>query len=256
MQRGAARSGSRVAGGRAVRAGLALLAGSAACAPAMARADAPGPIGFPHPQIVEVLFNVPIGPGGDANKDGTRDAAGDEFVEIANPHDKPINLKGYVLTNRRASVAGDTTAGVRFVFPDMELAPHAMCVVFNGYQSTLPPPVGSAEKGPEGGNTRFNGVAILSMNVQSKGVALANPGDWLLLSAPDGTAIDCVAWGTPTPPPPTKAMRLQAVDADPKGSVQRLTPDGPLEAHQDIDGQPFSPGTIPRRTKPASAGPK
>lgn len=54
---------------------------------------------FPHPVITEVLFNVPSGARGDANADGTRDAVGDEFVELINPHDKPIDLKGYVLTD-------------------------------------------------------------------------------------------------------------------------------------------------------------
>lgn len=54
---------------------------------------------FPHPLITEVLFNVPTGPKGDANGDGLRDAVGDEFVELINPHGKPIQLKGYVLTD-------------------------------------------------------------------------------------------------------------------------------------------------------------
>ena len=57
----------------------------------------------PHPQITEVLFNVPSESTGDANKDGVRHAAGDEFIELANPFDSPVNLKGYVLFNRRSS---------------------------------------------------------------------------------------------------------------------------------------------------------
>ena len=224
----------------------------------LVRADTPIP--FPHPQITEVLFNVPTGDAADANRDGTRDAAGDEFVEIANPHDKPINLKGYVLTNRRASVAGDTSTGVRFAFPDVVLPAHAVCVVFNGYDSTIPPPVGDQSglpaEGREGGNSQFNGVLVFSMKVKSKGVAFANNGDWLLLSAPDGTGIDCVSWGEPDPPPPTHALRLQSVNANPKGSVQRLEADAPLEAHREINDQPFSPGIIPTRTKPAKTGSK
>jgi hypothetical protein len=52
----------------------------------------------PHPLITEVLFAVPSGGDGDFNLDGTRSAIGDEFVELVNPHDVAINLKGYRLT--------------------------------------------------------------------------------------------------------------------------------------------------------------
>src|SRR5437870_5538652 len=48
---------------------------------------------FPHPLITEILYAVPSGERGDANADGTRDAVGDEFIELTNPHDKPIQLK-------------------------------------------------------------------------------------------------------------------------------------------------------------------
>src|SRR5690606_27204449 len=50
-----------------------------------ATVHAGSPIPYPHPQITEVLFNVPSGAKGDANGDGERDATGDEFIEIANP---------------------------------------------------------------------------------------------------------------------------------------------------------------------------
>ena len=75
---------------------------------AVAHAAAKNPIPYPHPQITEALFNVPTGAKGDANGDGERDAAGDEFIEIANPHNKPINLRGYTITNRLASPTEDT----------------------------------------------------------------------------------------------------------------------------------------------------
>src|SRR6185436_1093444 len=44
-----------------------------------------------------VLYAVPKE--GDADQDGTRSATGDEFIELVNPHDKPINLKGYSLSD-------------------------------------------------------------------------------------------------------------------------------------------------------------
>jgi hypothetical protein len=54
---------------------------------------------FPNPIITEVLFDVPTGEAGDANADGRRHATGDEFIELANPHDKPISLAGFMLTD-------------------------------------------------------------------------------------------------------------------------------------------------------------
>src|SRR5262245_25585994 len=60
------------------------------------------PVPFPHPLISEVLYAVPSGPRGDANADGVRDAIGDEFIELVNPHDKPIQLKGYKLLDADA----------------------------------------------------------------------------------------------------------------------------------------------------------
>lgn len=217
--------------------------------PAVALAAAIPP---PHPIITEVLFNVPPAPAGDANKDGTRHATADEFVEIANPHDSPINLKGYVLFSRRSSFGGSAAGGVRFVFPDFELAPGGVCVVFNGFDASIPPPVGTADGAPDRGHPAFGGATLFTMEIRSKGRALANNGDWIVLSAPDGTPIDCVVWGDPDPPPPPDVLRRQAVDPDPKGSVQRLTPDGDLVPHRDINGEPFSPGIIPKRTKSPS----
>lgn len=52
-----------------------------------------------HPVITEVLYAVPRD--GDADQDGKRSATGDEFIELINPHDKAINLKGYTLSDAR-----------------------------------------------------------------------------------------------------------------------------------------------------------
>lgn len=216
---------------------------------------AENPIPFPHPQITEVLFNVPAKDDADPNADGKRDAAGDEFIELANPHNQPISLKGYVITNRRASVTGKTDAGVRFVFPDVQLPPHGVCVVFNGYQAAIPAPVGDAAAPPPGGNAQFNNVMVFSMKITKKGTSFANTGDWVLLSAPDGSPIDAVVWGEPSPAPPADALRLERVEPAVKGSVQRLRPDSALEPHTAINGESYSPGVIPKRTQPAPVQP-
>ncbi|MFA6045777.1 MAG: hypothetical protein WC718_12405 [Phycisphaerales bacterium] len=93
-----------LAAGQAIGQSAPPAAASPAATPATGHA-----VPFPHPLITEVLFNVPTGAKGDANGDGTRDAVGDEFVELINPHDKPIDLKGYVLTDS-AGWPGPTVA--------------------------------------------------------------------------------------------------------------------------------------------------
>lgn len=198
-----------------------------------------------HPYIAEVFFNVPAGVKGDANRDGQRDAAGDEFIEIANPHDEAINLKGYVLTNRLASVTGDEGKGVRFVFPECTIGPGDVAVVFNGYRWSVPEGVGTEERAPTLAIEGMGQGWVFTMGVSSPTTALRNSGDFVLLSAPDGEPIDCVSWGEPDPPPPATAPRVVSVGVNPKGSVQRLTPGGALTAHVEIDGASFSPGIIP-----------
>lgn len=61
---------------------------------------------FPHPLITEILYAVPT-KGGDADQDGQRSATGDEFIELINPHDRPINLKGYVLSDSSSQAEDD-----------------------------------------------------------------------------------------------------------------------------------------------------
>jgi len=127
------------------------------------------PVPFPHPLITEVLYAVPTGDEGDADGDGVRSATGDEFVELINPHSRPIRLKGYVLTDgrnllpsggtsrnsRREPPSGtkpakgteggsggsgggggatDRKSRIRFEFPDITLQPGQVVVVFNGFK--------------------------------------------------------------------------------------------------------------------------
>ena len=89
-----------------------LVMGSLGSAVAAAAAD-PGSLPFPHPLITEVLYAVPSGDRGDANGDGTRDAVGDEFIELVNLHDRPIQLKGYTLMDSDAHSLWSAEAGTR-----------------------------------------------------------------------------------------------------------------------------------------------
>lgn len=82
----------------------------------------------------EVLTNVPTGPEGDANGDGTRDAFDDEFVELVNIAREPVDMSGV-----RISSGGK----LKHTFEPLCLPPGDAVVVFGG-GSVGPSIVGSA----------------------------------------------------------------------------------------------------------------
>ncbi len=255
----------------------------------------------PHPMITEVLAAVPSGPRGDANGDGLRDAIGDEFIELVNPHDKPIQLKGYMLVDSDAWAPGaakpgsaakptpgakpadkpaaatpddkpavpardpgtdSTRAELRFVFPEMELKPGQVVVVFNGYHQKFTGPVGDAAKAPTGPNDKFHDAMVFSMKNESPYAALANEADFVLLVAPDGKPIHVVKWGKASKNPPKDTLVTEEAPAS-IGSVQRDGAHGKLVAHRDLKGDLAgtycSPGVFsmtPGVDPPASATPR
>ncbi len=150
-------------------------------------------IAYPHPIITEVLFAVPGGDAGDANGDGKRHVSGDEFVELYNPHDKAIQLRGYKLTDANAPDKGQ----LRFVFPLFELPPGGAVVVFNGFGCSWFGPVGDAKAAPMAANDRFGNAWVFTMKAASQYVAFSNTGDHVLLTGPDGSPVHRVSWGEP-----------------------------------------------------------
>jgi len=202
---------------------------------------------FPQPIISEVLFHVPNDASGDADGDGVRSAVGDEFVELFNPHDAAIDLAGVVITSRRADpLKPGSKKGVSFVFPSVMLAPGQCAVVFNGLDSSIGGPVGSSLRAPESGNPGFGGALVFSMGNGSQGRALANSGDFVLLSVAGGSApIECVVWGSPKEKPPAETGRVFEVRKKPGGSVVRIGDggsDGVFLACKDVEGVVASPG--------------
>ncbi|MCC6659333.1 MAG: lamin tail domain-containing protein [Phycisphaerales bacterium] len=216
-----------------------------------AAADTPLPA-FPHPLITEILYAVPSGDAGDANADGTRDAAGDEFVEITNPWDKAIELGGYTLSDRNAEGRG----GMRFKFPRLRVPPGAVIVVFNGCKQAFAGPVGDEAGAPNATDAKFGGAAVFTMRNDSGAVSLSNGGDYVLLSAPDGTPVHCIKWGEFSETVPAAAVIEDAPKVTGR-SVARATRDGPLEAHPKGE-HPFSPGTLrwTHETEPDTKPPK
>ena len=228
---------------------------------------APAPevaVPYPHPMIVEVLYAVPTGAEGDANGDGRRHVSGDEFVEIYNPHDRPIQLRGYKLTDSNPADKGQ----VRFVFPVFELPPGGVAVVFNGFQCSWFGPVGDAKAAPPAANDRFSDAWVFTMKAASQYVAFSNTGDHVLLTAPDGTAVQRVSWGEPKDRAAFDKIEPLLDDVAPQASKSSVQRDGlarvaAFRTHLDLPfahggDKPFSPGRwkpLPepkKKTEPAS----
>jgi hypothetical protein len=214
---------------------------------------------YPHPLITEILYAVPGGDGGDASGDGKRDAAGDEFVELINPHDRPIQLFGYSLTDSQEPGRGQ----MKFTFPAFELPAGAVAVVFNGYTATWSGPTGDSRTPPGATTPGLGDAFVFTMKATSSRVALGNSGDHVLLTAPDGVPVQRVHWSEGTPAvnkpkvqAPGAASRPAPLVDDPapvvvKGSVQRdgIRAGGRFVPHSDAEGTLFSPG-VHRVAKP------
>jgi hypothetical protein len=201
------------------------------------------PVAFPHPLITEVYYAVAPGLAGDANGDGTRENNGDEFVELVNPHDKPIQLNGYTLSAKAPPPDTKTFTQLKWTFPPLELKPGEIVVVFNGHKQTWTGPVGDTTRAPEAGNDRFHGARVFTMKVENSRVGFVNKTDYVLLTAPDGTKVECVKWGDVKPPANCKLV--EEVPAVSGQSVKRRGPGFPFEPHPEMDGKRFSPGRYP-----------
>lgn len=212
---------------------------------------------FPHPMITEVLFAVPTGSAGDANRDGERSVNGDEFIEIVNPHDRPIELQGYMLT--------DSTSGsnqFRFVFPKLQLAPGASAVIFNGNDAKWEMR-GEDAKHAALGNTRdagasptdaaagFSGAWLFTASATKSGIGFANESDSVTLIAPGSVGVHRVWWGSGKPLGGIAALLDEETPQVKGASVQResCAPDAEFRDHHEIvwSGETtlFSPGYVP-----------
>lgn len=222
-------------------------------APAAAAPPATPAVVWPHPLISEVLYAVPTGPEGDASGDGIRDVSGDEFIELYNPHARPIQLRGYALADTagrapRGSSGGGT--GPKFVFPAFDLPAGGVVVVFNGRNTTLPGPVGDARQAPTGPNERFGGGLVFNMKQTSQRASLSNTFDSVCLIAPDGTPVHRVRWGKPKdgaaePAGPAALLEETAPTVSKCGVVRDgAAPGSVWRPHLELGGVAFSPGKV------------
>jgi hypothetical protein len=216
----------------------------------------------PNPSITEVLFVVPQKEPGDANKDGKRSATADEFVELCNTTDKPVDLKGWALIDSD-SWAFLTEKGKKpwatvvasdgkhkadgkdwlFVFPSCTLKPGERAVVFNGFEQKPKGKVGSHEASL-GKSDEFAGAFVFAMKVETAKVGFGNDGDWIALVSPAGKIVEVVKWGKPDQATPADAAGVVEAPAEPHGSVQRESPGGKFVDHATLGDKTklFSPG--------------
>lgn len=192
-------------------------------------------LAYPHPLVTEILYAVPSSEKGDANRDGSRHAAGDEFVELVNPHPRAIQLKGYTITDRNPPNKGQ----LKFTFPAFELPPGGVVVVFNGCEQGWGKGeagqklVGDSKGSPKFANPNFFGAFVFSAKNTSARTSWNNTGDYVLLSDPAGNPVHCLYWGDFAEPVPGATLS-EKVPTTTKASIQRTALGGPFTAHTDL----------------------
>jgi Lamin Tail Domain len=200
-------------------------------------------IAYPHPLITEVLYAVPPGLDGDANKDGVRSATGDEFIELVNPHARPIQLVGYSLTDDAQTDKGK----LRFTFPALELKPGERVVVFNGYGCSWSETVGDTKAAAAKPSMAFDGASVFSMRVTGNRTALNNAGDVLSLLTPANKPVHRLRWGTAAATGASEPGVLDETLPDAtRSSVQRagVNPGDAWRLHTEFSKAPHSPGAF------------
>lgn len=149
--------------------------------------------------INEVMFDVPSGSIGDANRDLTRSPRGDEFIEIVNTGTVSVNISGWqILERNRIAV---------FTFPENTiLGPKEPAVVFGGVDAT-----GFSSFPPELKIFAATfGEKDLGFGVSGKS-NLSNSNDNIILVNP--AANDTIAevfWGTAAVAQTTKGVKFAA----------------------------------------------
>jgi uncharacterized protein (TIGR03437 family) len=168
--------------------------------------------------INEFLADPPEGAAGDANRDGVRDSADDEFVELINTTIHDIDISDFRIFSR-----GSGSDVLRHVFATGTiLRSCSSIVVFGGGTSAFNP-----------NDPVFGGASVVKAS--TNGLSLVNSGGVISLHDRAGAVINLVAYGGSS-----------AIDADNNQSVTR-SPDitGTFAQHLAASDEvrAFSPGT-------------
>ncbi|PAP75367.1 lamin tail domain-containing protein [Rubrivirga marina] len=182
---------------------------------------------------------------GDANGDGERSSSADEFIELANVSDDPVDLSGWTL--------GDDENSVTFTFPQGYVLPsRAIVTVFGGGDVSNVP-------GYDADPLQTRAFIADSTHLGTIGNGFANGGDIILLLSDDGSNDTYFAYGTLSgsggpaegsyPAGTTFEFEINTVaNAGGDNSVTRF-PDGntntadPFVQHLTVSDAAFSPGT-------------
>lgn len=208
------------------------------------------------PTITEILYAVPRDAAdssvGDANLDGSRDATGDEFIELTNATDRPIELGGWRLTDLHPDPDGGEPS-FSFTFPPMRLPPGKTVVVFNGREQAFEGPHGNAGSAPRAVDTRFDGAAVFTAGNSSARRGLSNSGDGVALLDPRGRAHAWVTWGECDRPAPEGCGVVARAPVTSAGSVVPGPTPGDWIEHPPVLTADPPPGSTALRYSPGDA---
>ena len=178
---------------------------------------------------------------GDANGDGIRNSAHDEFVEIVNVSANEVDMTGWML--------GDDEQ-IDYTFPDgYKMAPGQITVLFGSVNHT-------DNANVVGYNAEILQSTVLAADTVGNGIA--NGGEYVVLQAPGGGYDTYAAYGSKfhRGPPKTDAtigidfeMRVEIGAVAGNNNAVTRSPDGdtvavdPFKEHLDVNDLRYSPGT-------------
>src|SRR6185295_15482926 len=123
----------------------------------------------------------PAGVEGDANHDGTRDGAQDEFVELVNATDAALNISGWALRTHSNTSTNET---VRHTFAANTSVPAGNAIVLFGGGSFDP------------ANPLFGCAQVLKTS--TSGLSLTNGGLTILVRDAEGSLVTQFSYGGAT----------------------------------------------------------